>query len=561
MTPLKFPAIRFKQTEESSWISYFSVNVMDLDLISGIPQKRTFDNVESIGFQRTVKEERLTNLINFYSDQRNVVQNPLVCATRNPSKTSNLTSKVEFLVDEKFKDNSSIQLGQISVYFDKFDEMTLLESLIELKAQLVDRVVELKDIPIDQSLLATLKERFYSNDTTDDQNIVESNNNESSDVSLENSHIKEFWQEIICRIEIIETENVVGSDEVLGFSKEAITSYLKPIVIVDGQHRLAGAIECAKKISTDSKFHEVTDLIEKGTDPDLAMSTIQKKYARELPVSLLMSDDPEEHVFQFVVVNQKATPINQALLGTIVSTTLADEELTKVTDRLKNADIPLEDSRAISTVTRRSDSPFYGLVQTGIEKEKSGKLQWAVMKSLVSMFRDLKGGKSYSSEDKNDHILNWQTDYLSSSKIISQDEDECTIENWRNKDIWYDVFKLFWTKVRDHFGHLSDPNENHYWGNTSSNLFNKVTLNILAVDFFSFLYDKEYSIDSVDLLDSYIDKWLNGASPNYFSSDWNLTVKKDTPAMRKNWNTLWVNYRKTPVTRKKLPNKTEFSKF
>ena len=62
--------------------------------------------------------------------------------------------------------------------------------------------------------------------------------------------------------------------------------------------------------------------------------------SRRLPISLLLDDSPEEHVFQFVVVNQKATPIGRALLGTIVSTSLTAEELDKVAQRLTQAGIP-----------------------------------------------------------------------------------------------------------------------------------------------------------------------------------------------------------------------------
>ncbi|MCG9759938.1 hypothetical protein L1D50_12605, partial [Pseudoalteromonas sp. Isolate6] len=490
-------------------------------------------------------------------DENNVIQNPLVCATRNLDENT----FVKFHVDENYQDNETVQIGKLEISFPDFQDISLIDCLIKLKKQLLVRVPSLENEPLDQTLLENFKERFYQDECID---LVDNNENEESgiEVSFENSHIKEFWQEVICRIELLRIGNKNDeNNEVLGFTKEAICSYLKPIVIVDGQHRLAGAIECSKVISENEKFDEVKQLMENGSSPELATLKVQKKYARELPISLLMSDNPEEHVFQFVVVNQKATPINKALLGTIVSTTLSDDELTKVTSRLKSADIPLDDSKAISMVTRREDSPFYGLVQTGIEKEDGGKLKWTVMKGLVSLFRDLKGGKYYSSEDKNDHVSNWSLDYLELSEIVAEDIENRTIKTWQQNDVWYDVFKAFWIKVRDHFGNTQDPEEHNYWGNTKSNLFNKVYLNILAVDFFSYMNDKERSIGSIEELEKIIDRWLDGTSPSYFKSDWGLEIKKDTPALRKQWNTLWVNYRKTPAARKRLPAKTEFSKF
>lgn len=530
MKKLEFPAIRLRQTASSEWIAYFSANVLDIEDFSGIPQKRNFDNAESIGFQRTVKEDRLSNLVNFYSDERNVIQNPLICATRNSPTHSEIQSKVSFRVAPEYKDNDSIQIGFIEVEYENFDSYPLLYCLNELKKQLIERLPDLEDLGIDQSLLEQLKSRYYSDDYDDkliENNDYNSDDYNSGDVSLDDSYIKEFWQEVICRIRLLEADPKKDDrSEILGFSKDAVCSYLKPVVIVDGQHRLSGAIECAKKIANSEKFEDVRDLVEQGISPEDATKKVTRENARCLPISLLMSDDPAEHVFQFIVVNQKATPINKALLGTIVSTTLSDDELGKVTSRLKNSDIPLEDSRSVSMVTRRADSPFKDLVQTGIDKEKSGKLQWPVMKSLVSMFRDLKGGKYYSDEDKNDHIYNWRIDYLSESRIVSDEAGLRTLSTWQDNEIWYDVFRVFWSKVRDHFANVDDPEEPNYWGNTESNLFNKVYLNILAVDFFSFMNDKEYTLDSLDDLEEKIEKWLDGMSDNYFSRPLTLTVKK-----------------------------------
>ena len=153
-----------------------------------------------------------------------------------------------------------------------------------------------------------------------------------------------------------------------------------------------------------------------------------------MPVSLVLDDDPAEHVFQFVVVNQKATPINNALLGTIVSTTLSNSELERVSHRLKSADIPLDDSKAVSFATRNDDSPFKNLVQTGIQGEDSGKLPWTVMKSLVSIFKDLKGAKFYSDSIKTDYADLWKRRFLIKSELITGDTLEEKLEFWMGED-------------------------------------------------------------------------------------------------------------------------------
>lgn len=89
-----------------------------------------------------------------------------------------------------------------------------------------------------------------------------------------------------------------------------------------------------------------------------------------MPVSLLLSSDPAEQVFQFVVINQKATPIERSLLGTIVSTTLTNDEMEQVSERLRSSGIQLEEARAITWMARSEESPFCRLVERGVEDEK-----------------------------------------------------------------------------------------------------------------------------------------------------------------------------------------------
>ena len=199
------------------------------------------------------------------------------------------------------------------------------------------------------------------------------------------------------------------------------------------------------------------------------------KIVRHLPISLIMDEDPAEHVFQFVVVNQKATPINQALLGTIVSTTLSNEELQRVGKRLEDADIPLEDSKSISFATRNPRSPFCGLIQTGISGEEKNKLQWSVMLHFIKIIKELKGGKLF--HESIDYSNVWKKNILLGTDYSKIDDYNCEtpFEYWSSdKGLWREFFIIFWTKIRDFFGNTEDKGASNYWGATTSNLFNKV---------------------------------------------------------------------------------------
>lgn len=556
----EYQAIRCKQTHNGSWLVFFSASAFDIDVWGGIPEKKNFDSIESTGFQRSFKDERLDSLISFYSENKNILQNPLLCAPRKIGTASNNT--VSFLPDENTVENDMIQTGKIIIDYNDFSECTLKELLISFREYLECRGDNLEKNIIDTELLAKLKDRLSLpiSENNDEKNDAVGDDSESDQEELtiiESSHISDLWQEVSCRISILnEYGNDYDSDEILGFSKDSMISYLKPVIIVDGQHRLIGALEHAKKEaqSTDAMEHFYELTTSGGLDEDAAKVIVQNELCRHLPISLILSDDPAEHVFQFVVVNQKATPINNALLGTIVSTTLSSGELNRVAQRLKNADIQLEASQAVSFATRNTNSPFYGLVQTGINGEQAGKLPWTVMRSIVTIFKDLKGAKLFSDEDKTDYADLWRRRYLE-----LEDGDSNNFDVWNAEEgLWRDVFIKFWSCIKEKFSKTTDPESHNYWGHTRSNLFNKVSLTILATDFFKYLCDSKTTIVSADDVQELVSSWLDGVDDNYFNRDWKLTVKKDTPGIRKQWCKLWVNYRRDP---KQLPNSNLYKKI
>ncbi|CAI1953034.1 DGQHR domain [Serratia fonticola] len=560
----KYQAIRCKQTNDGKWLVFFSASAHEIDVWAGIPEKKNFDSVESTGFQRSFKTERLDSLINFYSNNDNILQNPLLCA---PRKIGDLDNAVYFIPDDNVSPDDYIQKGTVVINYENFHNLKLVELLQLFNNYLGSRAEDIDKQQLDINLLAKLKERL-SLDYDEPSDIANPNfdvneNGEFVDEEItiiESSHISDLWQEVACRISILkEYDDGYDASEILGFTKDSIISYLKPVIVVDGQHRLIGAIEHSNKESrtSDSMTRYFDLMTSNGLTEQQAKEKVQYEVCRHLPISLVLSDDPAEHVFQFVVVNQKATPINNALLGTIVSTTLATNELERVAGRLKDADIELEASQAVSFATRNCNSPFYGLVQTGISGEQSGKLPWTVMRSLISIFKDLRGGKFYSDENRIDYADLWRRRYLGSSDIINE-SDKYSV--WSSEDgMWRDVFINFWTCVRDKFGNTTDCSSHNYWGHTSSNLFNKISLTILATDFFKYLCESKANLDSADSISQLVDEWLTDVDANYFNRDWKLAnVKKDAPGTRKQWSKLWLTYRQDP---RQLPQTASYKKI
>lgn len=561
MADFKYKAIRVRQTDSGDWLVLFAASAIEIDIWSGVPQKKTIGTKETTGFQREENKKRIKEISSFYKNEQNIIQNPLLCALRKHD-----LEKIKFEPSNESREQDDvIQHGYLTIITETLEEFSLLELLKRVKADLEIRVPDLKERKVSDSFIQEIKQRakiinFIEEDLediNDEKDIETSDSNENMAISLsDESHILEFWEEVAAYVSVLEEiKDNFNENVFLDYSKEAVISFLHPIVVVDGQHRLRAAVKSAKeKVKTEDKYKEKVEEIlssDQNIEPDVVQHQLECQAARKLPVSLLMNNDPAEQVFQFVVVNQKATPIKPALLGTIISTSLSNQELEKVSDRLENAGINLEESRAVTFLARYSNSPFCGLVERGLNSDQKDSLKWNVLASIVKIFRDLKGGKLF--HDSNDYADKWKRNYLENSEIIKEWEArgfDTAYDYWRDMEngCWQDVFIKFWTIVSNQLADKNNDEAFHYWGNPKqSNIFNKTSLTILAADFFQYLCDRRVGIDSVSQIQQHVDEWLEGVSRDYFNRSWNLAgIKKDVPGIRKQWSKLWVEYRKDP---------------
>ena len=573
MSKRSYPAVRVRQTEEAGELVLFAAPAMEIDDWSGIPQReRLGADTEAVGFQREENKKRLDELVSFFAQGRNVIQNPLLCASRD-------ATKVTF---DGVDNGDGTSVGTVTIEWEDLSTLPLVELLRRVRTTLEDRLPELADMLLDEAKVARLKQRanvehpdlVVEGDADDTEDTEEDGGGGGDDDSedgedatesasavlfSDETHIADFWEEVAARVRLLEEAGGSFDDDAfLGFSKEAMISYLQPVVVVDGQHRLRGAILAAERaVNSEALQAEVEAAVEAGGDPDEIVEGLKRREARRLPVSLLLEPSPAEHVFQFVVVNQKATPIGRALLGTIVSTSLSVNELAGVSERLTSAGIPLEDSQAIAYLTRHPDSPFRDLVEKGLTNEGTDLLQWNVLGSLVRVFRELKGGRLF--HEKLDYADKWRRDQLDGSAIVAAAADgETKLAYWAKPDgPWREVFIAFWSAVRDRLATTEDKDAGNYWGSPrTSNLFNKISLTILAADFFQFLTDRGHTIDTASDVKDYVEEWLKDVKTTYYSRDWKIAgVKKDAPGTRAQWAYLWVQYRKDPQS---LPQVTSF---
>ena len=572
----KYSALLTRQVENGKFLALFSAPATDIIEWGGIPQKKLFDDgQESAGFQREESPGRLKDISAFLSEPANTIQNPLLCASREFSK-----SEVSFEELPGSHNSDSVKIGTITISVPDFKEISYLELVKMVMGYLESRLPALKNQTPSEAVLAKIttlarEKDLYENDgdEAEDQQAPENEDEAAEDTSqdigsvgvlFEESHLSDFWEELAARKIILEKMCEFKGDSFLGFPRDALISYLMPVVIVDGQHRLKGAIRAIDDfMDSPNAISEAEKLAAKGLSATEVETTLAQKAARALPISLLVDSDPAEHVFQFVVVNQKATPIGKALLGTIVSTSLSTNELTKVADRLIRARIPLEESRAASFLAKHPSSPFVNLVERGVGRDANNLLPWVVFTALVNVFKQLKGATPY--HEKTDYAHSWRVNFLDSSPIIEEYEAKgfkSPYEYWSSFDgPWRDVFISFWTIIRDRFAHTTEKQKRNYWGNPrTSNLFNKISLNILAASFFKYLRNQNLTLETPEEVASIVDAWLTGVESSYFDREWELEkagVKKDSRGIRHAWAKIWEEYRGAPD---QLPNKNLYKK-
>ena len=567
-----YPAILVRQGSGAPPLVLLSASAVEIDRWVGIPQKTRLLEGETIGFQRDFSESRIQSIAKFYSEPRNVIHNPLLCAVRKP-----LGVEVVFEPsDGQAGGLPAAELGTLRVTLPDRSEAPLLDLFREAREALEQRVIGLAGRGDPDELIARLRSLAdgatllaLGNEVPDDEQDEDDAEAELSSVKapaeealFEESHVVEFWAELRAREFLLGRlgEQFVG-DEFLGFGREALEAYLRPIVLVDGQHRLLGALRAARDaLDADSGILvDAAAKLSSGTPKDEIEDALLVERARRLPISLLMDPSPGEHVFQFVVVNQKATPVRPALLATIISTSLSEAELDPIADRLESAGIPLKSSRAISFFAKNPASPFVNLVARGLADEGTDLLPWTVLGQLVSLFRELRGGR-YFHDGRIDYADVWKRRSLPSSALVGGIEQGASaFEAWHHQDgPWREVFVAFWTAVRDALGNRDNPEADNYWGRPrTSNLFNKPSLLTLATDFFAFLVETRNQISTVDEVAGLVDEWLIDVDRGYFARNWKLSgVKKDAPGTRKQWSKLWYVYRRDP---KSLPRVQLFS--
>jgi hypothetical protein len=566
----EYPALLVRQGSESPPLVLFSASAVDINQWVGIPQKtRILDDGETMGFQRDENPRRVEQISKFYQNPHNVIHNPLLCAIRQK-----LDAEVSFVPTQESDLGNPNCAGTLTIALAERDTQPLVELFRDARLALEARIPELADSELSSEKFTAVRSKVDDSVSIESEEEEEDSEDDADDggrsdtpeeALFDESHVSEFWQELRSRELLLEKIPGYDQEDFVGFTRQAVEALLRPVVLVDGQHRLLGALRAAKDSideTSEAYLARVAEMLQSGTAVENVRYSLLDEKARKLPISLLLDEKPGEHVFQFVIVNQKATPVRPALLGTIISTSLSESELDPISDRLEKAGVGLEEAKAATFFARNPQSPFAHLVSRGFDDSSADLLPWTVLRTLINIFRNLNGAKFFHQGSGGpDYAKAWAHWCLAGSEIVGLDSDnpDDLVAAWsKGGGPWRDVFMAFWTAVRDHLGETENTEAPNYWGKPrTSNLFNKPMLMTLATDFFSFMNDTRRTIDNADDVKTAVEEWLRDVKKQYFARDWKLAgVKKDSVGTRKQWSKIWYNYRRDPL---RLPAVGAFS--
>lgn len=249
----RYKALQLNQTSSGKKVVLFAAPATEINEWAGVPQKKRLGaDEETIGFQREENPKRILSLGDFCSNDENIIQNPLLCSTR-----------LIPIASTRFEANpgeiGDAQEGTLVINIPDYVSLTLENIFYHVRAYIESRVPDLATTTPDDGLIGKLKvlatEQGHFPPPEEANGLSEENGAENQEpdsseaeaVLFEESHIVDFWQEVACRHEVIKLmETPPSGEQFLGFTRSALISYLRPIVLVDGQHRLRGTLKAVE---------------------------------------------------------------------------------------------------------------------------------------------------------------------------------------------------------------------------------------------------------------------------------------------------------------------------
>lgn len=396
----EYNAIFYRQPGNPNYImANLVVGVSDLIEWVSVPRK-TIKEGNRILFQRALDELRVEKLKTHYNE---CITPNSILITLSDGVVSNIDE-----IEDKVKDTNKPISGILKLNMESLETLDTKSKIQMVISKLKERLGKesIEGVVIDE-------------DVTDDD--IETNGIDIDDIK---SHLNEILRKLEVLLDKLENDNEIDEDEEQEIV-EFCDSYLKPALLVDGQHRVYGA------------FEKIMEMWKTNTEYEILLS-----------VSSIINCDWKESVFQFVIINQTAQKIEDKFLSSIISTSLTNEELQGFKQQFENSGAHVGQAVAMNNLSSKeiyingkNINPFYNNIEFGIPNESGILLKYNTVKGLMNKLIKFSSATSTTS---------FGNPY-SNLKNLIQSEMGISVDSWYEDEYWLQFIIYFWYLVENQF--------------------------------------------------------------------------------------------------------------
>ncbi|MEK8030986.1 hypothetical protein AACH06_09185 [Ideonella sp. DXS29W] len=380
---IEYDVLAFRQQEKSPIQVAFVAHSGDVVRWAGIPRKS--DELLT-GYQRFKDQDRVNqSIVPYFQDPKNCSPTAVILALRTDTgigrcKLEPQTIETGKVVSAKLV----VELDEDALLTDKVFEQALIYVKARLPQGTEDTQAQAADDDDDKDL-----------DAIEDQDAEVDDEKDESSVHLGN--------ETLSKMKALLEDKTNWTNEKF---RSAIIDYVKPAMLIDGQHRIAAG----------AKFG-----------------------ANGLPFMVcgLYDASWEEQVFQFTVVNIKPKKIPPSLITSIAALSLSKQEQVNLGSRLNQAGVKMTEVEIMSLVAYDDRSPFSNLIDMGVGSKgaKAELLGYAGVKRIA---------KEWFTARRSSLV------HIAKALFQTENNSKATAE-WRSSKLWFEFFCHFWVIVRGHY--------------------------------------------------------------------------------------------------------------
>jgi len=389
----EYQALAFRQQEKSPIEVAFVAYALDILTWAGVPRKS--DELLA-GYQRFLDRNRINqDIVPYFQEPKNCSPTAIIVALRTDSGLGHC-----------FLENSDVKAGEPPI-------TTKLVIEIDEDSLKTEKVFEAALLHVNfrldgQSDLTTREDIEQSSDEEREEaeeieEDIEAETEEGTGAEGGGEDVVNLGSKTLRSLrELLNDRGNWAKSEF----RLAIADYVKPALIIDGQHRVHGAAKIGRQ---------------------------------GLPFMLCGLYDPtwEEQVFQFTVVNLRPRRIPPSIITSIAALSLTRTELDRVEARLTQAGVKMAEVTMMSLVAYDDQSPFASMIemQTREPEGRSDRLGYGSMKRIAKVW--FRGSRKSLT--------------LIAKALFATNNVATVRKEWLATKAWFEFFCLFWAQVRERY--------------------------------------------------------------------------------------------------------------